>query len=527
MSPAARSTLRVLSDLAVLAVWIACAVAFAAHQEIWVDETTQLSGLTLGFSEVADWLTGTRADRFGVPDDRMPPLSYWVGSVWASWFGLGASSLRALGITATCGTLLFVMAAARRAFGGSAALIAGLALAFSPNTIVAGIEIRAYPLFLLASAAAFYFLVRLHAADARSTRGAWLGLAIACGACVGTHFFGVVLSGAVLLAAACQTWLRRERPVGLVGAGLCVIASVVFILPFVRAAAATSEPETGGEGILRDFARLAYRLLGGHPSVSVHSLVKLGVLGGAGVALVVSLARALTAPTLRRLLALAVGAGGLVAIACRLVVRSFDSLSPSYNLWMLPPIALLIGASISSTRPRWRALAWLGVTLHLAGTAAGAIVLLSHGPTFAHTAAERIAERIVKARTSEGRFAVVHDSTESWGHTYLPLRYLFGKDLPQYLARAGADGTFTIAELPDLERSSAPADLPFDKIVVVHTQKQDAEAIREALQAARGPLIPATQAMEALRRAGWTLEDQEVLAAMEATRLEWMRRAKR
>jgi len=49
--------------------------AFARVQDIWVDESTQLSGIRVRIWEMLQWLSGVDLDRFGVAGDRMPPVS--------------------------------------------------------------------------------------------------------------------------------------------------------------------------------------------------------------------------------------------------------------------------------------------------------------------------------------------------------------------------------------------------------------------------------------------------------------------
>src|SRR5215467_5936888 len=55
---------------------------FARAQDIWLDESTQLSGITLNFWEMLRWLAGADPDRLGVPGDRMPPVSYLLDWLW-------------------------------------------------------------------------------------------------------------------------------------------------------------------------------------------------------------------------------------------------------------------------------------------------------------------------------------------------------------------------------------------------------------------------------------------------------------
>ena len=84
--------------LLLLAITLVCAVPsayFASRQTIWIDETTQLSGLTLSPVQVVPWLLGHDSYRFAVPGDRMPPMSYWIGWTWGKCFGSSEWSLRA------------------------------------------------------------------------------------------------------------------------------------------------------------------------------------------------------------------------------------------------------------------------------------------------------------------------------------------------------------------------------------------------------------------------------------------------
>src|SRR5262245_31798830 len=70
------------------------AIGFAFRQELWVDEASQLSGLTLQPVEMLRWLAGHEWGRFGVPGDRSPPGSYVAGWIWSRTFGLSEISLR-------------------------------------------------------------------------------------------------------------------------------------------------------------------------------------------------------------------------------------------------------------------------------------------------------------------------------------------------------------------------------------------------------------------------------------------------
>ena len=69
------------------------AILSMVNQSLWIDETTQLSGLTLGSIRVIHWLLG-HIDPFYVPSpDKMSPLSHLAGKLWVSMFGLGETPI--------------------------------------------------------------------------------------------------------------------------------------------------------------------------------------------------------------------------------------------------------------------------------------------------------------------------------------------------------------------------------------------------------------------------------------------------
>ncbi|MEI8195479.1 MAG: glycosyltransferase family 39 protein, partial [Phycisphaerae bacterium] len=136
-----------------LTIYLIAGFSFAQRQTLWLDETTQLSGIPLGPVEVTRWLAGAPHD-FGCPTapDRMPPVSYWAGQLWVRGFGFSELALRYMGVACVAGAVALVYAAGRRAFGAVGGLAAGLYLAVSPAVLDKLVEIRAYPLYLLLGA---------------------------------------------------------------------------------------------------------------------------------------------------------------------------------------------------------------------------------------------------------------------------------------------------------------------------------------------------------------------------------------
>ena len=95
----------------------ACVVSaglFLPHQSLWYDEATQLYGVGLDPVEVTRWLAGWSHHNFGIPSDRMPPVSYWAQQAWAKVFGLSELAMRSFSLVCVAASILVVHSAARR-----------------------------------------------------------------------------------------------------------------------------------------------------------------------------------------------------------------------------------------------------------------------------------------------------------------------------------------------------------------------------------------------------------------------------
>lgn len=84
------------------------------HRSIWVDESTQMSGLAGDPIQLTQWLMGGAKYNTHLQDDRMPPLSYWVGWVWSRTFGLGERQMRWFSVVCTGLATAFVFKTAQR-----------------------------------------------------------------------------------------------------------------------------------------------------------------------------------------------------------------------------------------------------------------------------------------------------------------------------------------------------------------------------------------------------------------------------
>jgi len=263
---------------------------FATTQTIWTDETTQLSGLKLPLFEQLLWLTGNSDVNLGVPPDRMPPLSYWLGMIWTYFFGASELSMRWFGIIAVTAAAPALYLSGRAAGGRLGGYFMLLLLFSSPILMVQSVEIRAYPLFFTFSAwAIWYFSELILSPEPQRTIRQHVLFGVFLLLAAYTHFFGMVAAACLLTALFVHhLWLRHPiKPVLVTGGTVFVLslASAPFIL---AAVGASGEGRTIAEALSfsdigRDAGWLGFRLFF-HPVVlSVPVVLAVSLIGIGGL----------------------------------------------------------------------------------------------------------------------------------------------------------------------------------------------------------------------------------------------------
>ncbi len=447
---AARAAIPGLAAAAILIAFTVMAGLFASQQSIWVDETTQLSGLALPWGEQLRWLAGRSEIQLGVPPDRMPPLSYWAGGLWAAVFGLSESAMRWFGITASLLAAPALYLAGRMRGGMPGGLFAMAVVLLSPNTLVMAGEIRAYPLFLTLSAWSVWAFLRCLDPETGNRVGRVATLALLLVLTAYTHFFGIVLAGALFVTLLGARILARASVRPLLLAGLFGAVALAGLLPFVLAAFAI--PDNAGVATtasLREAAtaglRLGYRLLM-HGSHGVYAAVVLGTgLGLLGL-VILSLARAgrargggLSRPRNGVLLLFPLLLAAMVLPVLELWIGSFSVLEVHYNLWMVPLVAVFLAGAFAHGPGRavYRRLAQVSGGLVIAGHLAAGSVLLAHAPLYSNGPGGWLGA--LWADTDQP--AIVHDGSGAWAQAYFPLHYLSDGSAVQLLS--DADGSLS------------------------------------------------------------------------------------
>ncbi|MFO0582047.1 MAG: hypothetical protein U0229_07245 [Anaeromyxobacter sp.] len=390
-----------------------------------------------------------------------------------------AAEAAILGVLAVAAGIAFLGRVASEVGGPAAGWVCGLGLALSPNALVAGVELRSYPLLLALS-------------------------------CV---LFGVVAALAAFAALAPAAWAdRAARRRWAIGASAVAAASVP-LAPFALAAlrlgpnagAPGLESQAGAGEIAAGALRLGWRLLGGHAAGAAFFLPAALAVGATAALAALALAGTRAGSEARgaaRGLALGLGAGLAVTFAARLVARSFDALVPSYAAWALPPVALLTGLAVAAAgRARTAALA-LGAVL-VAGQGAAAATLLAWHEVFAWAPSGRLAAEVAAAGGPEG-VLVVHDGDVR--HALWPLRVL----APPALRQEPIDALRAQPERLEGTR----------RVLLVTTRALDAAALGALVRGAAPPVLSAPETRRWLEARGFRGSGGRTLPGFRACEVE-------
>lgn len=462
-------------------VMVACAISFAQTEAVWVDESTQLSGLTLGFSEQLFWLAGRMDHPFTVPADRMPPVSYWLGRIWAQAFGLTEMSLRMMGIVLGLCAMPALWRAGRRVGGPVAGLFVVAFLFTSPSFILQTVEIRAYPLFFCLSSWAAYVFVRLimDAPDQKDGQRL-IVLTVLLVVMSYTHFYGIVASGVLFLTVLVHRLLSGLSVKILLICGALGTLLLAGVLPFVlRSVAMTGSGESGGEvsAVLAETLRLVFRLISSPVLLASPAALALALagVGTLAVCVLVAVFRPSGAEGNRGLIFLLgpIVIGLVLLTVIRTQTASFAILAPHYNLWLWPLVSIALACAFA-LRGLWaRRVVHAAAACVIAAQLVGLALLMTHKSFYSHGPAEAIAMQI----ETPARTLVIHDAEGLWGQSYFPLSYLTRGALEQWLVfadghvqRITKPGLVDIAD-PETEKQG------FERIIHVRTAELDSRQL--------------------------------------------------
>lgn len=310
---------------------------------LWFDEGLTYAGLPMSLAEIG-------------ADERSPPLSFAVFSLWSRLFGDSVTTLRLLPALVSCASLGLFALLARRLFGASGATLPVLLAALSPFLVHYAHELRMYAFMEFGTTLALLGAARVWERRALSWTAALLvasGTAIA----FGSHYYGGLIAGTVgallLLARRGGRVTRRDVIAGLAAT---VAGLAVWIPWFVRVFPTQLESEWGWTDrfSLRELVELPIRFL--HHDVQAlpgpgRWLAAAGaaVLATAAIVAITRCVRTRDRGALFALTALVVPIA--LVVAARLVgQRSF---AVRYVLVAAPGAILLFGHGLALMRPSW------------------------------------------------------------------------------------------------------------------------------------------------------------------------------
>jgi hypothetical protein len=460
--------------------------AFARVQDIWVDESTQLSGIRAGMWEMLRWLSGVDLDRFGVPGDRTPPFSHVLDWLWLRVSGPSVLGFRVFHAAfAVFGAAVLAIVTLRE-IGLSAAIVVLLFLILSPKLILTGVEIRAYPMFFAVTSVQIAVFVRL-AADSKAVNPKLLAIfALVCLVANYTHFYGLVSTCAFFFALGIML-IRSPASLVVLGTAFAVVMiGSLGVLPFILNAVGQSPPTAETRLTISRLFGFLLRLFGDSANmISDFAFVLFfgGTLMLFSVGVVISFGR-VRKGNARRFdwLFLVVIAGIVAPVVASAFVRMSNTnlLKETYNSWLFGLLGLLISiGAVTNTGIRFwdRAGRFVAVGMMLIGAASSTYILFNHASIFIHGPRQFVGDLYDRAIAPK---AIVYEPGAEWIFSYFPLVFTYNNEIDQYrrddlargFIRIGSGATQATAQ------NISSVVMPYSNVVVVDVQLRSFQDLR-------------------------------------------------
>ena len=496
-------------------------IYFAQIQNVWIDESTQLSGMKLGINRLLLWLGGMAIPEFGVPADRMPPISYLIDGFFGRIVGFEPIGLRLLHLFITVSGVIALVLMMLKKFGFWAAAATGLFLALSPRLIEVSVEIRAYPIFLAITCFQIVMFVNLYEQD-RISRLRIAGFALLGLLSAYTHFFGIVATSAFFTALFVGAKDRKSAfAVAVIYCGFLILCS--GLVPFIAGANSISSVTERSTVTASGLIEFAFKLIG-HSSTMLS--VPAALIYFASVALMIGLTLSNVAQKFYEDgeaaranpvfgLVVALSSGLCATIAAAFVVRGFDPLKISYNIWVLPLIAVLIGVALTAKATGFVKPLQIGfASLLLIGALWTHGTFLGHAGWFVHGPEKTLVRQIEEAGPGT---AVVYEGA-SWGYGYFPLYWRYREDVPQWLINAEGTSVQRIKRGGNIESESKPILIldQFDHLIYARIDTRTYVELRALMISSATTSEPINNA-RALANYGWRTK-----SVLEKPGLYWM-----
>ena len=460
---------------------------FAKKQDIWIDETTQLSGITLKFGDMLHWLSGQDLGRFGVPGDRMPPVSYILDWAWLRLFGPSALGFRLFHASFLLAGVILLVITAGRSLNLTASFVALAILGFSPKMVGTAVEIRAYPFFFAVTCVQTAIFIRLVNDRNRIDRRLLASFIVISITAIYTHFFELVSGYAFFLTLGLAYIRQRAMLLEIVLAVAIVGVASVGLLPFVLSAASNSS--SSGEVVnMHQYGVYLFELFGDSANIISRSAAILffgGVLALLSLSAVNAAKRIINdVPQSVDWLLLVIIAGVSATLGASLFMKNFDVLKASYSIWIFAPLVLFIssGAVGSGRSGYWNGIYGVAAVVAVVGAAVSTFTFLFHASEFIHGPGRFVGA--IYDRTLSPK-AVIYDTGAQWEWAYFPLEFSHGGAVSQY--RFADDGDL-VRLLPGsaqpIPQRTIAAVAPYSELVLVDLQLRTYNDIRRCREKA-------------------------------------------
>ena len=414
---------------------------FAVAQDVWIDETTQLSGITLKFVEMFRWLTGEHVDRFGIPGDRMPPATYVLDWVWLRVFGSSELSFRLFHAAfLVAGTALIVVTASRR-LNATASFIALAMLVLSPRLIQAGVEIRAYPIFFACSCAQTVVFLSILDEREKINRKLLVSFSAVSVFAIYVHFFGLVSTSSFFVALGLANIRSPSAIIELVVCYVCILLLSLGILPFALSAVTLSDSQVG-TSIAGSHSYVIYILkLFGDSANLVSKPAAVLFFGGIVALFLQSAAGAIRRAKGRNpssvdwLLVVVLAGVSITLIASRLV-HSFDALKTDYGIWLVPPLMLFTASGATIRSPLFFNSYRAAFAATVLGAGFATYIFAANASEFIHGPGKFVGSAADRTKSPK---AILYEAGAQWEWSYFPLVFSHKGGLAQYRATKSGD----------------------------------------------------------------------------------------
>ncbi len=366
---------------AVVCAAVALRVVALTAKALWFDET---------FSVFAAGLPVGRLLAILAANEPHPPLHFLLLHAWMGVFGDSEAAVRAPSVIVGAGVVAVTWLFGRRLIGPGPALLAAALVVVAPSQVVSGQEARMYGLLTLGGIASWW---AMWAALMHNRRRAWIAYVLVSAAMLYSHYYGafvVASQGIYLLVrhtidqAAWRRWVYAL--VGMFVLFLPWLPALIWQLAGGRHSylgAVRRLPITWGLFVdtlsAMTVGRPILEVLGPQDTtlqtVGSSAFAVAGLAAATFLALVGIRSRTYTRDT--KLLLLCAGVLPLV-LACGLSL-GVNVFAPRYMLFIVPPLALLIGAGVSAVPAigrRWST--WVMMAMALVVVVPNAAELVSY-----------------------------------------------------------------------------------------------------------------------------------------------------